>query len=342
MRGIVPVFLSLVFSGAMLPGPAQAVGTGRAFVSTTGVDSNTSVNCSLTAPCRSFAAAMTVINSGGEIVVLTSGGYGPAPVTIAQSVTIEAPSGVYAGITVGSGADGIVINSSTAVVALSGLTLVGASGANNGVNVQSASGVVIDHCNIDNFVTGINVVNGALGIQYSNIVDTSGNGITIQPTTFTGGTTTSNVAIDSSTISRSGANGIYAGDGVNLMVRNSAILSATTNSIEVNVASSGLSLLTLEGNFLTSAVTGAQVLVQTTGTKLAVADLKNNTVEFGALSLHATGALTAVHLYNNKLAFATNGISIGSSATVYTYQNNQIETTGSPVSGGSLTLESAF
>ena len=67
--------------------PVQAAAN-RTFVSTGGSDSNTSLNCGATTPCRTFGAALSATNSGGEIVVLTSGGYGPA--TIRQAVTITA------------------------------------------------------------------------------------------------------------------------------------------------------------------------------------------------------------------------------------------------------------
>jgi len=60
----------------------------RTFVSTTGNDSNVSVNCSQSENCRSFGAALAVTNSGGEIIVVDSGGYGAA--TISQPVTITA------------------------------------------------------------------------------------------------------------------------------------------------------------------------------------------------------------------------------------------------------------
>src|SRR5437870_11556491 len=72
----------------------------RTFVSAaTGNDANP---CTRTAPCRNFAAAIAQTASGGEVVVLDSGGYGT--VTINQAVSLIAPSGVYAGITVFSGA----------------------------------------------------------------------------------------------------------------------------------------------------------------------------------------------------------------------------------------------
>ena len=60
----------------------------RTFVATSGSDANTASNCSNTAPCRGFSAALTVTDSGGEIIVLSSGGYGA--VTIDKAKVIKA------------------------------------------------------------------------------------------------------------------------------------------------------------------------------------------------------------------------------------------------------------
>jgi hypothetical protein len=76
----------------------------RTFVSGLGSDSNP---CSRTAPCRTFTQAISQTNTGGEVYVLDSAGYGAF--TIAKSVTIVAPQGVVAGISVFSG-DGIDVN----------------------------------------------------------------------------------------------------------------------------------------------------------------------------------------------------------------------------------------
>ena len=107
-------------------GPALAVS--RTFVATSGLDSNTATNCGPTTPCRTFNAALSVTSAGGEVVVLESGGYGPAPVNITQSVSITAPDGAYAGITVGTG-NGITIATAGVSVRLKGLTLNGNTGA---------------------------------------------------------------------------------------------------------------------------------------------------------------------------------------------------------------------
>ena len=83
---------------------AFATGAQRTFVASVGSDAGP---CSITAPCRGFAAAVTKTSAGGEVIVLDSAGYGA--VTITKSVSIIAPPGVYAGISVFSG-NGITVN----------------------------------------------------------------------------------------------------------------------------------------------------------------------------------------------------------------------------------------
>ena len=71
----------------------------RTFVASSGVDTN---DGRLATPCRSIGAALAQTDPGGEIVVLDSAGYGT--VTINKAVSVIAPLGIYAGITVTAGA----------------------------------------------------------------------------------------------------------------------------------------------------------------------------------------------------------------------------------------------
>ena len=76
----------------------ECAGAPTTYVATYGSDAN---SCSLGLPCRTFSGALAQTNAGGQIVVLDSGGYGA--VKIDKSVSIVAPEGVYAGISVFSG-----------------------------------------------------------------------------------------------------------------------------------------------------------------------------------------------------------------------------------------------
>ena len=128
----------------------------RTFVSTTGSDANA---CSLASPCRGFAKALTVTDTGGEIVVVDSGGYGA--VAIGQPVSIIAPPGVYAGISVFAGGatsgQGVVINAGTGNVLLRGLTINNLGGT-NGVAFNSGAALYVDNVTVSGFASGIGLV----------------------------------------------------------------------------------------------------------------------------------------------------------------------------------------
>ena len=106
---------------AGLAGANDAAAFGRrSFVAAAGTDVGT---CTPVAPCRSFGYAVTQTSAGGEIIVLDTAGYGSVVAT--KSVTIAAPTGVYAGITVVTG-NGVTVNAGTTdVVVLRGLTITG-------------------------------------------------------------------------------------------------------------------------------------------------------------------------------------------------------------------------
>src|SRR5262252_10201767 len=140
MNTRITAFLFASFLVLMIMSSASAQ-VQRTFVSGLGSDANP---CSRTSPCRTFAQALAGTNSGGEVVVLDSGGFGPA--TITRAVTITAPAGVYAGITVFSG-DGIDINAGHSdTVILRGLTINNEGGAGNGIVFASGARLQVESC----------------------------------------------------------------------------------------------------------------------------------------------------------------------------------------------------
>jgi hypothetical protein len=81
---------------------AQAQAT-RTWVSGVGDDANP---CSRTAPCKTFAGAISKTAPCGEISVLDPGGFGA--VTITKAITIDG-DGTLAGI-LAAGVNGIIVN----------------------------------------------------------------------------------------------------------------------------------------------------------------------------------------------------------------------------------------
>src|ERR1700688_5045195 len=158
--------------------PALAVGTAsRTFVSGVGADTG---SCPLAAPCRTFAYALTQTAPSGEIIALSSAGYGA--VTINQAVSIINTSN-FAGVTVASG-NGITINAgANDSVTLRGLTVDGGGTGSNGIVFNSGGKLTIDQCDVMNFV---------------------GSGIFMQPTSGN-----SNIIITNTTASNTQHDGVY-------------------------------------------------------------------------------------------------------------------------------------
>ena len=124
--------------------PAQAQST-RTWVSGVGDDANP---CSRTAPCKTFAGAISKTAAGGEISVLDPGGFGT--VTITKSISIVA-SGVE-GSVLASGTNGIVINAGpTDVVSIYGVKIEGGTTGLSGIRILQAGSVYVSNTVIRGF-----------------------------------------------------------------------------------------------------------------------------------------------------------------------------------------------
>lgn len=159
---------------ALASNPAQAAQ--RVFVASNGSDANTATGCGLAQPCRSFTAAMTVVDSGGEVLALDAAGYGQ--VTITKSATITANPGFYAGISVSSGS-GVTIATAGVNVVLRGLNINGIGGS-RGVDMIDGTSLSVENCVISNFPAagrGISITTPAKVRVIDSIVRNNGNGI---------------------------------------------------------------------------------------------------------------------------------------------------------------------
>src|SRR5215472_8662181 len=139
--------LSAVVLVATLTSSGAYAQANRTFVSGLGSDSNP---CTLSAPCRSFAQALTQTNAGGEITVLDPAGYGS--VIINKSVSIVNDGVGEAGVTVAGPFDAIDISiGASDVVNLRGLTLVGSGMLSAGVLFNNLGKLNIQNCVIRGF-----------------------------------------------------------------------------------------------------------------------------------------------------------------------------------------------
>lgn len=175
-RALLMIFMSLTFISL-----AQAQAT-RTWVSGVGDDVNP---CSRTAPCKTFAGAISKTAKGGEINALDAGGFGS--VTITKSITIDG-TGPMSSI-LGSGTNGIVINITDTsdidkTVRIRGLALNGAGSGLQGIKIVAANKVLIENTIIDGFKEGISVeshIPAQVFVKDTTIRNNSVNGISVVP-----------------------------------------------------------------------------------------------------------------------------------------------------------------
>jgi hypothetical protein len=161
----------------------------RTWVSGVGDDVNP---CSRTAPCKTFAGAISKTAAGGEINCLDPGGYGA--VTITKSLTIDC-TGQLGGVLSALAPAGVFVNGANIVVTLRHLHINGAGTGTDGVrfvngkqlNIEnttitgvsrfgvwvpymaSAGGLVISNSTITNSVDGVVVDYGVTTVSHSII-----------------------------------------------------------------------------------------------------------------------------------------------------------------------------
>ena len=281
MKSLRNLSVSVIVLSFALTASAQ---TARTFVSAQlGNDANL---CGATSPCRSFARAITQTVPGGEVVVLDSGGYGKF--SVPQSITIQAPTGVYAGCTTtGAPADNgatIAAGASDTVI-LRGLMFNGLGTSNSGIVFQSGSVLHIENC----------IVNGF-----------AGNGI---DSNLSGG-----VFINDTIVRNGGSGGIVIGTGRASVNR----CRIEKNAGAAIVANNGANVIASESVAAGNGLAGFDA--ETNGTlnlENCIASGNGTGVAVGA-----AGATTRVS--NSVVTNNTNGLSAGGGGLL-TRQNNMVE-----------------
>jgi hypothetical protein len=283
--------LMLVFFTAS---STQAQAT-RTWVSGVGDDVNP---CSRTAPCKTYAGAISKTAAGGEISTLDPGGFGA--VTLTKSIMIDGTNGQGFGSILASGTNGVNVNDSatatpnTIVVRLRNLSINGAGTTLgiNGVNFTSGSAVHVENCRITNF---------------------SGDGIRMSTNT------PSRLVVSDTTISQTGDGIEIAGTPVNRHAVSVDRSSFTRSANGINV--SGRADVTVS-NSVMAINTGAGVIVSTAAGGTAVVDLEGCQVNMNAVGVQPN-AQSAIRLSNVHMTANGNALNFNG-GTIATYNNNRI------------------
>jgi hypothetical protein len=209
--------------------PAQAQAT-RTWVSGVGDDANP---CSRTAPCKTYAGAISKTAAGGEINCLDPGGFGA--VTILKSISILCA--FTEGGVLSAGTNGFVVNVlSTDKVVIEGQDIDGVGTGVNGVRMVGAGKLTIRKTTIRNHTNyGVDLegaTNARVFITESIITGNATGGFLVQGA---GGVANSGI-LDRTTIDNNGAASVKLGPGASLTVSGSVL---TGSSLAIDATAGG-------------------------------------------------------------------------------------------------------
>ncbi|HWS87087.1 MAG TPA: hypothetical protein VN282_09000 [Pyrinomonadaceae bacterium] len=306
------VLLTAIFA---LSAVAQAQAT-RTWVSGVGDDVNP---CSRTAPCKTFAGAISKTAAGGEIDALDPGGFGA--VTITKNITLDGGKGSGWASILASGTNGVNINDSataspnTISVTLRNISINGAGTTLglNGINFTSGRRLNVENCQIFNFS------NAGINVNQTGVTNNTGTSVFVTNTS------------------------IYSTNrGIDLLNSGGPFVTAVVNNSTIANQVDGVRLrtnahATLNNSSVTFGSTSGITLFGAAGTGAGTTANVINTV----VSHNGTGLINNSGATNlGGSTFVENGtaISMTLNNAVKTYGTNNITGT---ISGGSIQLTPA-
>ncbi|MFY9822085.1 MAG: right-handed parallel beta-helix repeat-containing protein [Thermoanaerobaculia bacterium] len=290
---LVSTALTVLVLAVLVAVPAQAQAT-RTWVSGVGDDANP---CSRTAPCKTFAGAISKTAPGGEISVLDPGSFGA--VTITKSITING-DGTLAGVLV-SGTNGIIISAGpTDRIILRNLSIKGLGTGINAIDFLAGGTLIVDHVNIDGF-TGAGVLAS---------LSATGSSVFVQDTNVTNCAT--GVRLTTST-------GNVFGTLSNVR------LEAVTNGLEAALGGRA----TISSSFV-SGNSGSGILCSAANCQI---NAEGNQISFNGTGVNASASGAQILLSNNQIYNNTSSITISAGGLVSTSGNNRVTSGNNRVAG---------
>jgi hypothetical protein len=255
----------------------------RAWVSGVGDDLNP---CSRTAPCKTFAGAISKTAAGGEIDCLDPGGFGA--VTITKSLTIDC--GTFTGGISASGVSGIIINAGVSDrVVIRNLVINGFGTGLNGIRLLQARHVLVENVAISGMTgNGIDMANASI---MSLVVRDTRIGFVLNGLKMSG-----------------------AGTGVANL--DNVGITAATRGVELAV---NTAFATINDSQITQSFAAAVATTAGNG----VINVENSILTQNVLAVSAGSAGSLIRLSNNSIYNNTTGFSAVAGATIATANNNK-------------------
>ena len=291
--------------GLCFAAPASAQAT-RTWISGVGDDANP---CSRTAPCKTWAGAISKTAAGGEIDCLDPGGFGS--VTIVKSITLDCGEGKggMAGGILNSGVTGVIINdpngatTPTIKVYLRNLSIDGAGTTVGTYAVRFLSGkmLTMQNVSINNQGTG--------GVP----------AVSFEPTAASVGAVLAMTDVDIITAQ---------GPGVDIKPAGNVAVSAILNHVTIADTQAGVqaedgSIVTISNSNISGNSGRGVFALSNSGTVAAVVNILHttvsNNVNFGVTaSTGSTVKLSDVSIFNNTAG------GIKAQGTVLSFKNNSL------------------
>jgi len=204
----------------------------RTWVSGVGDDANP---CSRTAPCKTFAGAISKTAPSGEISVLDPGGFGT--VNITKALTING-DGTLAAI-LNSGVTGIIVNAgANDVVYIRNISINGAGTGLNGIRYIAGKALHVENCNIygqgnntagngNGIIVALTATAGNVFVKDTNIKTCAVTGISVATTTGFVAGVLDNVRLEGL------PTGAVIGNNAFVSIRNSLINLCTSTGVSI-------------------------------------------------------------------------------------------------------------
>jgi hypothetical protein len=301
---IMKKFGLVLFLGFIIVPAATGQAT-RTWVSGVGDDANP---CSRTAPCKTFAGAISKTAAGGEINVLDPGGFGG--VTITKSITISS-EGFEAGVLV-SGTNAIIVNAgANDVVVLRGLDIEGLGTGLNGIRFLAGKSLIVDNCLISDFRAS-----------------SAGFGIDFAPST------SSQLLVKDTLIIDNGNTGTAAGGGIQIKPTGAATVKAVLDNVRMHgnvvgarpdgtVSTGGISVTIRNSEVSNSANSGITPISGATAVNVAVEHCSS--VNNGSVGVKADGAGVVIRLHDVTVTANATGLQALNSGQILTFGNNFVK-----------------
>ncbi len=300
---IVGILVASCVLGWAATAAAQAT---RTWVSGVGDDANP---CSRTAPCKTFAGAISKTAAGGEINVLDPGGFGA--VTITKAITIGTDP-AFGGI-LNASTNGVIINAAADdAVVLRGLTIQGARTGVNGVRFLAGKSLSLQNC----YISG------------ANTASPNGAGVLFTPSTGTSTLTMSDSSVFNNGTGTSDGGGIIlqpSGSGSAQVVLQNVSVYGNTVGLRADASTtSGFVRVAIANSIFSTNVNGGVSALTVGGMGFASVSLENTTTANNGQGLNANGPNTMIRFGFSSVVGNTLGVQQFNGGVAQSYGNNII------------------